>query len=264
MDPLDHNLKLLTQGQTHRVWSVIVTLFGDLAQAEGDEISALALTQIMQRVGFKPEAIRVALHRLRKDGWIETRRDGRASIYRLSAQGRQQSAWASPRIYGGPPDEPTAWHVLVGPADALDPYVVEQGYVPLSAQAVLGQGPAPDNLPGLFALTGDAVQMPAWLHDQICPQDLRRAAHDLHARLRAMQPITPNDPIEMAALRVLIVHSWRRIRLRYGDLPAMLFPPDWPGPACRDLVAQRLAAIPRPPLDAIETAARTGSKRGAK
>ena len=57
----------LTDLQNLRVWSIIVSLFGDLAQKTGDQISGTTLTQIITPMGIKPEAIRVALHRLRKE-----------------------------------------------------------------------------------------------------------------------------------------------------------------------------------------------------
>ncbi len=74
----------LTDLQNLRVWSIIVSLFGDLAQKPGDQISGTTLTQIITPMGIKPEAIRVALHRLRKDGWIESTRSGRASVHFLT------------------------------------------------------------------------------------------------------------------------------------------------------------------------------------
>ena len=48
-----------------RVWSLIVTVFGDLAQRNGDEIAGPVLGEILAPVGVRPEAMRVALHRLR-------------------------------------------------------------------------------------------------------------------------------------------------------------------------------------------------------
>ena len=82
----------LVDPQDQRVWSIIVSLFGDMAQEPGAQISGGALTQIIEPMGIKPEAIRVALHRLRKDGWIESDRIGRVSRHVLSEFGRTQSA----------------------------------------------------------------------------------------------------------------------------------------------------------------------------
>ena len=73
------SINLLSDPQNQRVWSVIISLFGDMAQRPNEKISGAALTRIITPMGIKPEAIRVALHRLRKDGWIESVRAGRAS-----------------------------------------------------------------------------------------------------------------------------------------------------------------------------------------
>lgn len=257
MTAIDHNIALLTQGQTHRVWSVIVTVFGDLVQGPGDEISAHALARIMARIGFKPEAVRVALHRLRKDGWIQSRRDGRASIYALTDLGRQQSAYASPRIYGATAPDPDIWHVIVGDGMSVERYVVDHGYLGLSPRAALGQGPVPDDLaPDLLALAGADLVVPDWLRDQVCPPDLAAAAAQLAKGVAQWHEVTPENPIDAAALRVLIVHSWRRVRLRAPDVPAALFPKDWQGAACRAQVETLLAGLPRPSLPMIEAAAR--------
>lgn len=248
-------IALLTQDQTHRVWSVIVTVFGDLAQKPGDQISAQALTKITKAVGFKPEAVRVALHRLRKDGWITSTRDGRASLYELSAHGRAQSAAVSPRIYGPAPKAPAQWHVLVaGPDDtgALDHLVADAGYVQLGTRSVLGQGPLPGDISGMLGIAGADLTVPDWLRTQLCPPDSIAACDQLHARLTVLsgqlRDMAGFTPVQIAALRTLIVHSWRRVLLRHTDLPDDLFPADWKGAECRALVADLLHRLPRPPL----------------
>ena len=103
----------LTAGRPHRLWSLIITIFGDLAQAPGSRISGAALGEITELIGVKPEAMRVALHRLRKDGWLESEREGRASFHHLTQYGRTQCAEASPRIYGPGPSSSIAVHLLL-------------------------------------------------------------------------------------------------------------------------------------------------------
>ena len=61
----------LSHDGTPRVWSLIVTIFGDLARESGMSLSGTALSRMTARVDVRAEATRVALHRLRRDGWID-------------------------------------------------------------------------------------------------------------------------------------------------------------------------------------------------
>ena len=63
--------------ESTKTWSLIATLFGDL---DGDELSGKALWSLLAPLGIKPEATRVALHRLKKDGWIVAKKAGREAI----------------------------------------------------------------------------------------------------------------------------------------------------------------------------------------
>ena len=57
-------------GDPPRVWSFIVTSFGDLTREDDRYISSRTLNRLTAEIGVKPEATRVALHRLRKrTGW---------------------------------------------------------------------------------------------------------------------------------------------------------------------------------------------------
>ncbi|MDG1415933.1 MAG: PaaX family transcriptional regulator C-terminal domain-containing protein, partial [Alphaproteobacteria bacterium] len=50
--------------------------------------------------------------------------------------------------------------------------------------------------------------------------------------------------LDRMVLRVLIVHSWRRVILKAPALPPFLFPPTWRGAACADKVSALLRALP--------------------
>ena len=69
---------LLKLGEV-KVWSVLVTLFGDLAPGQTDHLAGPDVSRLVERLAIKPEALRVALHRLRKDNWIESSKSGRIS-----------------------------------------------------------------------------------------------------------------------------------------------------------------------------------------
>ena len=89
----------LNGGQPPRVWSLLVTIFGELAQDQNAEISGQTLRDLLDVIGVRPEAMRVALHRLRNEGWIDSRKTGRRSDYFLTPLGLTESMAASPLIY---------------------------------------------------------------------------------------------------------------------------------------------------------------------
>lgn len=252
----------LTGEGGHRVWSLIVTIFGDLAQASGDAISGPLLSRLTGLMGVKPEAMRVALHRLRKDGWIESTREGRASTHFLTAYGRAQSAAASPRIYGGGTPLSDQWHLLIAGDGAgaarLEAFLQSDDYIALGAQAALAPGPLPADHAGLLGAETEAVAVPDWLREQICPEALMQVYADCHAAfdtvLDRLRQGALDSAVEAAALRGLVVHSWRRIVLRHPDLPPEFFPADWPGVAARARFGLIMAELAVPDLAELEQA----------
>lgn len=244
-------LSALTSDRQPRVWSLLVTLFGDLAQDAEAQITGTTLSAITSALGIKPEAMRVALHRLRRDGWIESERVGRRSTYRLTERGRAESAGATPRIYATRPTEGAVWLVLSDPAgpdaDAAEGVVIAPG---LRLAPLAGQEATEMSFP---IMAGHPL--PAWMRAQLCPPTVADQARTLTRRLDALSrdlTAVPLDPAQVAALRVFVVHDWRRFVLRTPALPDHVFGPDWPGTACRAAVAEVLARLPRPPLSAFD------------
>lgn len=264
----DKSLDILTYNRNQMVWSILVTIFGDLARRPGDRISGSLLSRLTEPMGIKPEAMRVALHRLRNDGWLTSERQGRTSRYSLTAHGLSESDAASPRIYAetAPTVERGPWHLLLGESGpASQRGEVEKawrgrGYVPITPGAYLARGAAPGDSPDFLVIEGTPTQVPGWLRARIGPPDLANAYRALEGALDKALPHIAKaahiPPLEAAILRVVIVHNWRRALLAHPDLPAMFFPSDWRGFACRDKVMTALEALPRPSLESLEAKTR--------
>ena len=246
-------LRAVTDDQPPRVWSLLVTIFGEMAQAPGARISGRLLTRITEEIGIKPEANRVALHRLRKDNWIESHRTGRESAYALTAWGLSQTRLASPRIYAEASLETELWFIAgegagEGAGDAVTP-IAPGLYVSARARCD----------PALLCIPVAATTpLPDWVRDRVCDaktialaEALLRRFEALEARLAPPEALTA---LQIAVLRVLIVHAWRRVVLRAAALPDAAFPTGWHGPACRASVARLLAALEKPGLAALEAA----------
>ncbi|MCL6283748.1 PaaX family transcriptional regulator [Ruegeria sp. 2012CJ41-6] len=255
----DSAVTRLADPQAFKVWSVIVSLFGDLAQQKGDRVSGTALTAILQPMGLKPEAIRVALHRLRKDGWIDSDRIGRGSVHFLTEYGRAQSAAVTPRIYDEDPAPVPDWHLLIAEdgraADTLNTLLLTEDYIALGRHAALGPGPLPDDCEDLIGFTTTAHAIPPWLKSRLFPEELAQASASLRDGARAVNADKPGakilSAVQIATLRTLVIHRWRRVALRHPVLPPVFLPVDWPEQACRQEVFRLLNALPRPSVAEI-------------
>lgn len=240
-----------------RVWSLMVSLFGDLAQGEGDAIDGPVLSTIMGALDVRPEASRVALHRLRNDGWLQSHKVGRISQHSLTAQGRAESAAASPRIYAAPPDLSEPWQMVVTEENGreTDSALRDAGFIAAMPRAYVGRAgsAAPKDC---LALPGRPP--PDWLRRAVEPAELEADYAALLAALSTLDAELPDaerlSALDVAVLRCLIVHNWRRLVLKHPALPGGLIRPEWSGYRCHLLVARLLRRYPRPALQDLATA----------
>ncbi len=231
----------------------MVTLFGDLAQTEGDTIDGPTLSAIMTELDVRPEAARVALHRLRNDGWIASQKHGRTRRHALTPTSLAETQQASARIYANPENYETEWKLalLEDSASISSREMAKHGFAPLLPRVYLGgsKAKAPPS-----ALVISASEAPVWLRKQIAPQLLEDEYNALipllHLMTQNLSPDTLTD-LQIAVVRCLIVHNWRRIVLRHPALPPALLPENWAGSRCHVLVDKLLTDLPRPALDNI-------------
>lgn len=262
--PFETIVSALTHDQNPRVWSLLVSVFGELAQDDGSKISGTLLRQLTQDIGIKPEAMRVAIHRLRKEGWIDSERDGRNSVYFLTPWGRAQSAAASPRIYATTQAADAAWMAFYNPARPAQSGEPTGVWVSTNV-LICADDPTDD---GVFVTPlRPQTQLPDWMAGKICDDQAVQMSEEFSIALghitRQLPATRVLQPREIAVLRVLLVHGWRRIILKTPLLPDYVFPTAWSGPKCRAMVTDLLAQYPNPGLAALEPAADT-TKAGPK
>lgn len=246
---MDIAIRTMSAGKKLRVWSFIVTLFGDLARGRHDALSGATLSQLTSRVGIKPASMRVALHRLRKDGWIDSRRNGRAVWYFLTEHGRAETLAFSQRIYSGAETSSDTrnemWHIIVcDPNGKTLPRQVSVIPLPGHPGVFFGLGHAP-NLPDTLSLNGQIGAVPSWLRHAFTGPELHQDYRAFEASLAEVMTLLPDkiDPLDRAVLRCLIVHSWRRLLLRHPDLPDGFFGPECRIGSCRISVTALLACL---------------------
>lgn len=233
----------------------MISVFGELTQDKGARISGNLLRHISEQVGIKPEAMRVAIHRLRKDGWIDSERHGRNSAYFLTELGRAQSASASPRIYSPNQAADTASFAMFNPGQPI--HHDEPLGVWISSNVLITSANLDTAQTFVTPIHKDTF-IPEWMTAKICDENMVEMSAIFAAKLAYIKPHIDGAPdlsiLEIAALRVLLIHNWRRIVLKTPLLPDYIFPSDWRGPCCRAGVSELLHKYPRQRLDELETA----------
>src|SRR5260221_12339463 len=72
-----------------RTWSIIITVYGDAIVPRGGCVWLGTLLAFFKALGIADGVLRTAMSRLASDGWLERRRVGRNSFYRLAEKGRE-------------------------------------------------------------------------------------------------------------------------------------------------------------------------------
>lgn len=226
-----------------RVWSVVISIFGDLVQPRQQTISVQELLALTGHAGIEENAVRTALSRLAKEGWVERHKDGRHAFYALSDSGKKAFLAATERIYS-------------------------HSFVSQSAQWNLGYfknpvGDAKNDMPLAFTLSKhwrlindedahhfsgsshmlfptSAVDTPDWVLENLLPEKLTKHYRDLLVDIAPLinsrDSIGHMSPLSAVTTRYLLIHAWRRLVLRHPLMPQGLLPLDWPGSLCHQAI----------------------------
>lgn len=249
---------------------LLFDLLGDFARHHGGEIRLRALVALAEEIGVPANTTRVVAGRLREDGWLEVRREGRESIYRLSSRlehtfdvGDRRVFWSEVRPWDGrwstvvftvPANDrrtrdllrkKLSWlgFGLLAPAVWISPH---ERFAEVAAEC----SDLSDARLDLLTMTSaglaadrDLVER-SWdlgpLNEEYA-RFVEALGRDL-ARYRRH----PLDDATAHAERVRLVGRYRDFPLRDPDLPPELRPPGWLGAEARDLFLEvhALLAVP--------------------
>ncbi len=216
MDVIEPLITALHNEGRLRVWSLVVTVFGDAVQQRGGRIATLRLQHLLERVGVEAGTLRTALSRLTHDGWVLRDREGRNSFYRLSESAQAEITAASTAIYAAPVrGEIREWVMASGDLAPI-------GGIEVAANTWLL---AADNLPDLsnyVCITGALTAFPQRFTKRVLSADHQAALTALNNDIQALDGVDL-PPLDAMAARMLLIHRWRRIVLRFPDIPPELF-----------------------------------------
>ena len=217
-----------------RVWSILVSIFGDLAGPLPGQLALRDIHQLTRLFGITDGAVRTALSRLLAEDWLVSGKSGRHAFYALSSSAIQAVAEASARIYAPPLEAATGWQLVVTDPDRL-PVQPAGPALRLTADCwLLPKEAAPPA--DALVLAGPLTHRPGWLAARLAGARLTEDYGQLNQLLAGLgqQLDSSGGPGQLApqtamGLRVLLLHFWRRLVLRHSPHLFWLLGPGWPG-----------------------------------
>ncbi|MGW2837693.1 PaaX family transcriptional regulator [Streptomyces sp. NPDC001493] len=243
---------------------LVFELYGDYLRHRGGEVRLRGLVAVMGCFGIPDTTVRVVVARMRKEGWLAGRREGRETVYSLTEEGRRLLAERRDRIYGRAPTPwDGRWHLVAYSVpeteralrDQLRKKLARHGFGALSP--ALWLSPHDRTEPVRAAFAGQpSVRLDVFRSDTASPEEDRSIAarawdlaaldHDYEALLAAhapaLTPLRAEDTTGEAALtgRVTLIHDFRPIVFADPDLPPELLPDDWHGARARAMFLESL------------------------
>ncbi len=250
--------------------SFIFTLYGDMVHRLAGDGSLWigALIRLMASFGVSAPAVRQAVSRMSRQGWLAARRQGGRAYYLVTARGRRRIDELSPRIYGPVIEWDGGWRLLtyaIGERhrkrrEQLRKELAALGWATLSPSTWISPS---DTLAAAWeaarsTLTLDAVHLfSSEYRGPLSDRELLERCWDVPQIASAYREFidryAPNlrrerergDLTDEAALveRLWLVHDYRKFAYLDPGLPSELLPAHWPGTAAAALFREYYATL---------------------
>jgi phenylacetic acid degradation operon negative regulatory protein len=229
--------------------SALFDLYGDHLAARGGRAPVAALVRLLAELDFAAPAVRTAVSRMVRQGWLAAVRLPGGPGYALTPRAVRRLDEAATRIYRTrEPSWDGHWHLLALPPvrdrsrrDRLRSGLRYLGYGALDDTTWLAARPSSE-LAALLAAEDVRAESFHARHDDDSQAMVRRVwdldalgtAYDdwLHSARATVASLgaEPTDADAFAA-RSRLVHDWRKFLFVDPNLPDPLLPADWPGRA---------------------------------
>ncbi len=233
-----------------RAGSLIVTLYGDAIVPRGGSLSLGDITRIMHLFRIDAGPVRTAISRLTTEQWLERRKVGRNTFYRLSKRGEGEFAEATRRIYFARKNDPARsirLALLNGePSNrASQRKALEAaGFAPFNAVTYVSAAPVslPKGAKGIHVLEiGASPEAAEILRASYNLDEIAGRYRDFISLFRKIRDALAKGEVledsEALIVRLMLVQEFRRIVLRDPALAPGLLPDGWPGEEARKLAA---------------------------
>lgn len=268
--PLDRFLQERMRDGNISTTALVVTFFCDTVTQHGGEIWLGSVIRALTPLGINDRLTRTSVFRLVQDGWLEARKQGRRSFYRLTQTGQNYYQRAAQRIYtSNHPEWDGGWSLLFTSLvpeekrDALKRGLSWLGYGQMAAGVhalPCNQTRTLDELLADLDLQDRVVQMQAQANDNQSLKELvlsRWKLDDLQGMYKdfvslylkarnVLHAEKETDGHTLVLLRILLIHEYRRILLKDPELPAKMLPGNWEGHTARTLTAEIYRELAKP------------------
>ena len=243
--------------------SMLVTVLGDSVLPVTKTVWLSCLFKLARPFAFSERLVRTSMFRLAAEDWVSNERVGRRSRYSLTLLAIGESEDADRRIYT---DDPSEWDghwtfavvdTALTPAaerDRIGKHLRWHGFVELGRGLLASPSTSAASLTELLDLIEPASPVPAGraelaglerlVEDGFFAAAFRTADIETayskflaHYEPWQLEDLDAAAPLDAYALRTMLVHEFRRIRLRAPDMPTQLLPPGWIGDHAYDLAA---------------------------
>lgn len=239
--------------------SLVFDLFGDYLRYRGGEVRLRALIALMGCFDVPEATVRVIVTRLRNEGWLAARRDGRETVYALTDATWRLLDEGRTRIFAratGPWDG--HWHMVVYSVPESERALREQlrkrltwlGFGPLTAGVWLSPHDRVADLRADFA-DQPTVQLDTFRarsEGLAADRNMAGRAWDLAAIDRDYADLLQRHRPQLARYRagalpdrqalverIRLIHDYRLFPFRDPDLPPELLPEGWSGRAAHEV-----------------------------
>jgi phenylacetic acid degradation operon negative regulatory protein len=249
--------------------SVVFDLFGDHLRYRGGEARTQVLVDLLEVFDIGEPTARIVLARMRKEGWFDTRREGRQVVYRLTDKAWRLLDEGRARIFERA-REPWdgQWRMVIYAVSEQDRAERERlrralswlGFGPLATATWVSPHERLDEVQESLAgssarldlLTcrsrGRATDLDMVQRCWDLPA-LGRDYRDLVARLDALPSVDDLAALsgpEALRLRIGLVSDYRHFPFRDPDLPSELLPEAWPGHRAHELFVAAHERLAKP------------------
>jgi phenylacetic acid degradation operon negative regulatory protein len=247
--------------------SALFDLYGDHLRTRGDRAAVAAVVRLMASIDIAAPAVRTAISRMVRQGWLDPVRLPAGPGYVLTARARHRLDDAASRIYSTrDPAWAGRWDLIV-----LEPLTQRSarerirgglsflGYAPLSDSTWISPFASPEVDQLLGAEQAEFARLSA--HDDR-PAERARRGWDLEALATSYvawrdfaERLLDDPDSELTAIadagederafavRSVLVHEWRKFLFTDPGLPAELLPDGWVGHEAAGFFAEQAARL---------------------
>ena len=250
--------------------SFIFTLYGDVVYRAGGDGSLWigALVRLMDSFGVSAAAVRQAVSRMARQGWLAARREGNRAFYSVTGRGKRRIEELSPRIYGPVIEWDGRWRLISYAfgeddrrrRDRLRQELGALGWAPLSPTTWISPSDTLEAVrdAALTSETLDAVNLfTSRYSGPLSDRALLERCWDVVAIAAAYEEFVKryeprlrrererHDLGDQAAFveRLWLVHDYRKFAYLDPGLPSELLPAHWPGTSAASLFREYYAEL---------------------